>query len=273
MAVSPSFIKQYSAEVKQAFQQKGSKLRNAVRAHTGVVGSTEDWHKLSASTSTQTPAWAADFTLAEAGHTVVTATLVDYYDPQFIRDLDKLKSNIDYRKDYVSMTVNNLGRKCDELIITALDATTVSAPTATGGLTYEKLLEAKLLLDEAGVDEADRFLAISPAAHIDLLAETELTSSDYNSRPVLENGYVRSFLGFNIISAPVVKSATEDAGPPAIEKAFAFHKSAIGLSIGQDIKTRIDYEPMKAGNIINTCMSMGAVLIEAAGVVEITVEV
>ena len=47
-SVNTAFVTQWNDEVRQAYQQKGSKLRDAFRVFTGVTGYTYKFHKLGA---------------------------------------------------------------------------------------------------------------------------------------------------------------------------------------------------------------------------------
>ena len=51
---------------------------------------------------------------------------------------------------------------------------------------------------------------------------------------------------------------------------FAYHKSAIGCAVGMPPTTKIDYIPEKTSFLVASMISMGAVAIDAAGIVDIT---
>ncbi|BBL56998.1 phage capsid protein [Methylomonas koyamae] len=90
--ITAAFIQQWNDEVKQAYQQKGSKLRNAVRSVTGVTGSTYNFHKLG-SLSANTKTRDAALTFLNPTQAVVSATLADKYAAVTIDKLDELKTN------------------------------------------------------------------------------------------------------------------------------------------------------------------------------------
>jgi hypothetical protein len=50
---------------------------------------------------------------------------------------------------------------------------------------------------------------------------------------------------------------------------YAYHKTSIGHAIGQEIKTEINYLPQKVAWLVNSYLSMGAVQIDASGIVKI----
>ena len=59
-------------------------------------------------------------------HTNVECTLEDYYAGDWVDHLDELKTNIDERQVIANAGAYALGRKSDEMIITALDGATTN---------------------------------------------------------------------------------------------------------------------------------------------------
>ena len=270
-SINTSFITQWNDEVKQAYQQKGSKLRDAVRVVTGVVGETYKFHKLgTASTGSKTRE--AELTPVNPAHTVVTATLADQYSPILLDELDQLKTNADMRREYVMASANALGRWTDATINTALLASNTNGTTLSGGLTYAKITEALTLLNAVDADPEDRFLIIGPHQLADALALTSLTSSDYVTIRSVMNGAIDSALGFRWIMSNQLTLNNLDAAGGAqnnTRHCFAVHKQAVGLAIGQDLKTEINYVPMRDATLVNSKISLGAAVIEATGVIEV----
>lgn len=73
-----------------------------------------------------------------------------------------------------------------------------SGSTANSGLTVAKLRQAKFLLDD-NLDEEDDVnptMAVRAKQLHDLLRQTEVTSSDYNTVKALAAGTVKDFMGF-----------------------------------------------------------------------------
>ena len=48
----------------------------------------------------------------------------------------------------------------------------------------------------------------------------------------------------------------------------AYHRSSVGLAMGSDIRTEVNYIPEKVSNLITSYMSMGAVMIDNDGAIE-----
>lgn len=137
-----------------------------------------------------------------------------------VDDIDLLQTNIQPQGAYVRSAVAAHNRKLDDLFInaffgdaktgetgsttTSFDANNVvdqDVGGATSGLNIEKLREAqKILLDnDVDLDMENIYIAVTPKQHDDLLALTQVVSTDFNDRPVLVDGMVRKFLNMNII--------------------------------------------------------------------------
>jgi hypothetical protein len=270
-SVNNSFITQWNDEVKQAYQQKGSKLRQAVRTVMGVTGDTYKFHKLGAITA-NTKARDAALTFLNPAHSVVTATLADKYAAVTLDKLDEYKTNVSMRGEFVQATANALGRDTDAILNTALLASNTNPTTLSGGLTQAKIIEALVLLNAVDADASDRFLIVSPYQIGEALNITGLTSADYQAVKALVNGDINSALGFNWISSTqLTKNALNAAGGPQANTrhCFAVHKPAIGLAVGQDVRTTIEWSPDRYGYNVVSSMSLGATVIEDTGIIEI----
>ena len=50
---------------------------------------------------------------------------------------------------------------------------------------------------------------------------------------------------------------------------MAYHSSAVGLGIGADVSTELNYVPEKVSHLATSMMSMGAVVIDDNGIYEV----
>lgn len=260
-SINTAFIQQWSDEVKQAFQQKGSKLLDVTRVARNVTGSTYNFHKLDAVVA-NTKTREGNVTPLNPAHTIVTATLADYYAPVYVDKLDELKTNIDARKEYVQVTANALGRKVDDVIIAAAAAATTTTTTTTGGLTFAKLQEIITYFNASDVDPEDRILVVGAKQLTEALGITQLTSTDYVQMQAIMNAGIGSALGMKWILSTRLPLATVN------RTCFAFNKQALGVAVGQDVTTEVNYVPEKVATLINSYASLGAVVIENAGIVK-----
>ena len=279
MAVSALFIDSFDAEVKSAYQGIKS-LRSSVRVKTGVVGSTHRFPKAGAGVATQHNR-GNDVVAMNAGRDKVTVTLSDWdaFDYEDILDINKL--NFDDKKIIADSTVKAIGRREDQLIIDALTAeitnlTNLSPTQLVGGgtakMTVEYLGSASAILDANNVPSEDRTILITAKQKQQLLEETEVTSSDYNTVKSLVQGDIDTFYSFKFIT---IGNRTEGGLPRAqgVEQySFAYHKDAVGLAIGKDMTTMVDWVPQKTAWQIGCVYSAGAVVIDLYGVVVINTD-
>jgi len=258
-SINNAFIQQWSDEVKQAFQQKGSKLLDSVRQARNVVGSTYNFHTLGAVTA-NTKSRDSDVTPLNPAHSTVPCTLADYYAPLYIDKLDSLKTNIDTRKEYVQVAANAIGRKVDDVIVTAAALATNVTATQTGGLTFAKLQEIITFFNTNDVDQEDRVLVIGAKQLTEALGITQLTSTDYVQMQAIQNAGIGTALGMKwVLSNRLPLNTTA-------RTCFAFNKQALGVAIGQDITTEVNYVPEKVSTLINSYVSLGSVIVENAGI-------
>lgn len=138
-----------------------------------------------------------------------------------VDDIDLMQTNITPQGAYVRSAVAALNRTRDDDFLgaffgdaqtgetgattTSFDASNIisvseGAGSATG-LNVEKLRAAQeiLLGNDVDLDAEEICVAVTPKQHDDLLALTQVVSTDFNDRPVLVDGRVRQFLGMTIV--------------------------------------------------------------------------
>lgn len=268
-----AFIAQFDAEVKHAYQGQ-SKLMNTVRVRTGVIGSTLRFPKMGKGLA-QPHVPQADVTPMNVGHSNATATLQDWDAPEYTDIFQQQKINFDERRELVTVIAGAMGRRADQLILDAAElATENTVDVAIGGnnaFNIGKLRRAKKLLDAKGVPSDRRHFAISATAMEQLLGSTQATSTDYNAVRSLVNGEINSFVGFQFHMI----EDRDEGGLPLVGNSrtlYAWHQDAIGLAIGLNMRTEINYIPEKTSWLINGVMSAGAVNIDNDGIVDITID-
>lgn len=257
-----AFIAQYTNEVKQLFQQTGTKLMDTTRVHKNVVGSTYNFHKMSAVVA-NTKARDADLTGLDPTAAQVTATLADYYAPIFVDKLDLIKTNANLRDEYAKAAVAALGRKIDDVIITELANATNTTATITGGLTFAKILECLTYLNTNDVDPEKRVLVIGAKQVSEALAIQQLTSTDYVQVQSVLNSGIGTALGFKWIMSTRATAFSATG-------CYAYNADSIGLAVGQDVSTEVNYIPHKAAWLTTSSVSLGAKIIDNLGITKMT---
>lgn len=248
--------KQYANTIQLLLQQRGSKLSPLVMmgSHVGTQASPVD--QIGAVAAQKVTTRFADMPRVDAATDRRWVFPVDYDLPQLIDTFDKLRLLNDPESSYVVNGMYAMGRAMDDEIISAFFAdaktgqeggTSTSFPAgqqvavdegaaAATGLTVDKLIAGKELLMENEVDlEMDPLVCvISAKQHSNLLREIEVISTDYNSRPVLVDGMLRSFLGITF-----VHSERLDVDGSSYRRVPLFAKSGMYMGQWQSITSNI----------------------------------
>lgn len=273
IALSNAFVTLFDAEVKQAYQGKAM-LVGAVRQRRGVEGSTVKFPKVGRGVATPRVGQ-TDVTPLNVGFSNVTLTLEDWIAAEYSDIFSQQKVNFDERSELVQVLGNAIGRRQDQLVLSALanSGTSLSVGNDIGGtdsnMNVAKLRQAKGLMDKNNVPPTDRHIVIHSNGLQSLLSETAVTSSDFNTVKALVAGELDTFLGFQF---HVLGDRAE--GGLAIDGSldrtcFAFHKDAIGYGEGIAPKTEINYIPEKTSFLVASMFSAGATTIDAEGIVSI----
>jgi len=261
--IDVAFIKQFETEVHMAYQRMGSKLRNTVRT-TNVTGSTARFQVIGKGTAS-TKSRNGNVTPMELAHTNVEVTMADFYASEYMDKLDDLKININERQAVAQSAAAALGRKTDEILVTAMDAGANSTQIGATGSAVSKadLLSLFETLGNADVPEdGQRYLAMSPSGFADLFNINEFASSDYvgpQNLPFAGGMTMKEFLGFKIFSTSAVAGG----------KNFSYHTSSVGLGVNADVQTEVNYIAEKVSHLATSMMSMGAVVIDSDGIYEV----
>ncbi|WP_135467751.1 phage capsid protein [Crenalkalicoccus roseus] len=268
-SIDQAFVKQYQAEVQEAYQRQGSKLRPTVRSKTDVRGASTVFQKVGRGTA-GAKARNGVVPVMNLDHTTVECFLQDYYAGDWIDRMDELKINHDERAVVANAGAYALGRKTDELIIAALDAGTREATgTASGttdndGLTRAKVLLAFEMLGMADVpDDGQRFAVVGWKQWSELLTIQEFANADYVGDDQLpwKGAQAKRWLG----ALWIPHSGLTLNG--SLRYCYFYHKTAIGHAVASEITTDITWHGDRAAWFVNTMMSQGAVLVDNTGVV------
>jgi predicted RNase H-related nuclease YkuK (DUF458 family) len=266
-SISTAFIKQFEAEVHMAYQRMGSKLRNTIRQVNNVKGSQARFQKVGTGSAVSKSRHAQIPTM-DITHSTVDVTLADFYAADYVDRLDELKTNIDERQVLSQSAAAALGRKTDQLIIDVLDAGSNASNVVHGsaGLTLAKALTVYESFGAADVpDDGQRYFVVSPAGWADLLQIDQFSRAEYVGEadlPYAGGLTAKRWLGFMWFTHSGLSKAS------TTRDCHAYHKSAIGVAMGSDIRTEINYIPEKVSNLITSYMSLGVVEIDGNGMIE-----
>jgi hypothetical protein len=264
--ISTSFIAQYNAEVKLAYQ-RGQTLRGTVRT-ADAIGSTYVFQKIGKGSAT-TKARNGDVVPMNPTHATATATLYDRYAPEYIDNLDTMKQNIDERGALITTSVKALNRYADSQIVAILDAWTgTSVAAAASGLTIGRIADGiyRKLFAEDVPDDGDTTVALGWKQYGELMQLQQFSGWEYvgDRKPFLRDSQAVRWM--NCLWIPTSALSADSSGGVSC---YAYHKTSIGHAIGQEIKTEINWIPQKVAWLVNSYLSMGAVQIDASGIAKI----
>lgn len=301
--ITTAFVKQFGANIYFLAQQKGSRLRHAVRNET-QVGDTAYYDQIGAVAAVLKTSRHSNTPQIDTPHARRQVSMSDYEWADLIDKQDKIRTLIDPQSAYVQSAVWAMGRAMDDVIISAATGTAytgVNGGTSTvfpasqfyacndganfTNLNVNSLRGIKQKFDAADVDESiPRYLACSSSQIQSLLVETQVTSADYNSVKALVEGKIDTFMGFKFIRSERlltlasgsysanantgVVSAGSNYTYTTARQVLAWAGDGLLLSTGMDIMARIDERPDKSyATQAYAAMSLGAVRMEEVKVV------
>lgn len=206
---------------------------------------------------------------------------------------DKLRMLIDPQGPYTKVGVAALNRQKDDVIAGAIfgsantgknGSTIVAFPSgqviantfgasAATGMNVAKLREARRLLkrSEVDLDMESPYCALSADKETDLLNEIQVISREYNGdAPVLQNGRLTGYLGFNFIHSERFAGGSAYTGAVSGYEVPVWVKSGVGLGIWGDLQAMVDQDPGKRFNwIVYMKQTIGATRLEEKRVVKI----
>ena len=304
-SIDQHFVNQYSANIFHLSQQKGSKLAGLVRNESQKAESAF-YDRLGQSEALTKTTRHGDTPLIEVEHSRRRVTMVDKEWATLLDDQDKIRMLNDPTSEYAQNAMWSLGRAKDrEIIDQALGtaysgkagATSVVMPnsqklasvasSAGSGVNVQALRRIKKKFADNNVDEGMGLNAVldPKAIYDDLLAETEISSADFNTVKALAAGEIDTFMGFKFTSIAgllnvqsgalafnqttgAVGSGSGDAD--TYRRGIFFQREGLLLATGMEVKGRISERDDKSYSTqVYASLSMGATRMEEEKVVEL----
>jgi len=246
-------VQMYNNTIYLLAQQMDTRIRSAVMVDTNFVGNAKFYDQYNADAMQEllgryedTPLSLPDFRRRMVTpRYFVSATLED---PK-----DALMMIVDPKSTFMQAKVAAANRTTDDLLIAAMGGTAYTGQTGATGVTFtaankiaynystntgmskQKVIHAKRLLDGYEVEKTDRYMVHTAAQLEDLLNTTEVTSSDYNVVKALVQGEIATWVGFSWIHSERLLTDTNGN-----RLCYAFQRMALQLAIQKDIEGRID---------------------------------
>jgi hypothetical protein len=270
MSTSLTAVQQieFDALVKAEYQSLGFLLRDTVRVRRDVIGATVSFRKVNQIQAVPT-GYLQTVVIQDPGYSQVQAILQKYTAPTAVDTVQELTVNFDAKMENAMLVANALGRRSDQIIIDSLDVSPGDTIVNGGtNFTYAKYTRIIEFFDNNAVPLPERFVAMSASNFRSLLAAQEFTSTFFTQNRVLDKGFIREFLGINLI---IIPEMNEGGLPLAgnIRTCFAWHKQSTGMGIGHDFRTEINYLPRETSWLVNGIFSAGAITIDNKGIIAI----
>jgi Tfp pilus assembly protein PilV len=262
-------VTEFDSMVKHAYANAGL-LKNAVTLRNNVVGDTYKFRRMGKGLANQ-KASSADVTPMNVGHEFKTATLANWNAPEFTDIFDAQDVNFDEKQELATTIAGALGRRCDQLVIDAMDASTpltTAVPAGGTNLTIAKVNSAQVELRDQGVPNTELFAVIEAGGLGGLLNDEKATSGDYQAIKALVSGEINTLVGFQfiILETRAEGGLTEAAN---IVDSWFFQRPSVGLAVGIDMKTEINYVPEKTSWLTNGMLKAGSVVRDEGGLVKV----
>lgn len=301
--ITTAFVQQYSANVFHLSQQKGSRLRPAVRQES-QVGKSAFYDRIGKAVAQVRSSRHADTPQIDTPHTRRRVTLVDYEYADLVDEADKIRLLMDPTSEYALAAVWGLGRAMDDVIIdnalgtaygdeagstsVSLTQTQIIASVAAGAganLNVGAVIATSKKLDTNDVDpDIQRYFAFNASMKASMLGQTQVTSADYNSVKALVQGQIDSFMGFRFIHTERLdlqvaalafdtttgETATGSGAAAGYRKAIGWAQDGLLLAVGKDVTARIGERADKSYSMqVYASMGIGGTRMEEEKVVSV----
>jgi len=260
---------EFDSMVKQAYQGVGI-LKPCVTLRNNVTGDTYKFRRMGKGLANQKST--ADLvTPMDVAHEFKVATLGNWNAPEYTDIFDAAEVNFDEKQELADVVAGAIGRRCDQIIIDAMDAATPLTTTVDAGaanLGIAQFISAKVELVAQGVGSSDLYAVIESGGLGGLLNDEKASSADYQTIKALVNGDINSLSGFQV---KVLDDRDEGGLTEAASKpdAWFFHKAAVGMAVGIDMSTEIDWVPERTSWLTNGKFKAGAVCRDEGGLVKV----
>jgi len=271
MSTSLTAVQQieFDALVKAQYQSLGFLLRDTVRVRRDVIGASVSFRKVNQIQAVPT-GYLQAVVIQDPGYSQYSAIMQKYTAPTAVDSVQELTVNFDAKMENAMIVANALGRRSDQIIINSL-AVSPGQTIVDGGtnMTYAKYTKAIQFFDNNAVPLPERFAAMSASNFQSLLQAQEFTSTFYTQNRVLDKGFVRDYLGINLIIIPNMAEGGLPFASPNVRETFFWHKQSTGMGIGHDFRTEINYLPRETSWLVNGIFSAGAITIDNLGIIQI----
>ena len=277
MSLSLTNVQQtlFDEMVKKAYQSKGFILRDTVRRRDNVEGNIVQFRKVGSITAEQYGFQSA-VVHQDPNFNKVEVTLQAYRASTLVDDVEQFLYNFSERQEDAMLVAMALGRRSDQLIIDALNASGTTNAIVNGGtgLTYDKVRQVVRYFEQNAVPPEERHIAISAIGQQQIMNEDKFINSRFvDLRPVMTGGLDGNFvMGMKWHVIPTMSEGGLPSPSANIRSCFAWHKMSMGMGIGKQFSTRIDYLAHLDSHQILGKMFANAKAVDAVGIVKCDID-
>ena len=245
-------------------------IRGTTLEVRGVVGDAYLWPQMGSTPMIDRGASQSIIPASDVSHTRITTTFGDFVLKLPTDIFDQAEVNADERSMLAVRHVEAAGRREDQEIINAANASAGTLlPDAGTNLTVAKLRAASKVLNKNNVPLKDRTILIHAEQLESLLTQTEVTSSDFAVVKALVDGQVNSYMGFKFVT---LGDREDEGGLPLvgnIRTCFVYHKTAMGAVWKLNPTMQVEWSLERVSWLSVSFMSLGASALQKEGIVKI----
>ena len=307
VTVDQAWVYRFHDQLLLTYQQKGSLLEGIIdkgMVHRDVSAAIDHHERLGNVIANDVVSAFGQTKILNPAHSRRAVTLQSVDAAVLVSDENTLRSMVNPQNAYTETISYALGRRADKFIISALlgSASTAAVTTGSGVITYgtqafpsnriigtgvaftlTNVINAAELLSKASVPvgAGERKLLYSPGQLRDILAITQASSSDFTKNRIHDRGTINGveWEGFewieiaDVVDPSVTLLQNMLALSGTTRSCIAFHKGAVGLSIGRPAGAPKINERPDLNNAIQVrqVMMMNAVRVWEGGVVQLNV--
>ena len=267
------FVTWFDTETKRAYGDSRI-LAGKCYEKLNVVGSVATFRKKGKGLASKHNA-GSEVTYMNTAFTPVTATLEDWEAFDSADKFDAKKINFTEVTELAEVAGDAIGLRMDQIVIDAItDGRNTSDSSYTVGtvgaaLTVASLRAAVKRLNKNGVEKKDRYFMHNADQLDNLLATTEVTSSDFNTIKALVNAEVPGFLGLEFVGiADRQEGGLPNPGATSV-RGYVYHKRAVGYAQGMGMETEMTWIPKERAWMVGGEFSAAAVVIDDKGIVSV----
>jgi hypothetical protein len=273
-----AFQTQYRDEFVAGFEQHQSLLRDTVTTEAVIKGNSAVFLVADSGSADATTRGVNGLITARADNlTQNTCTLTEWHDLVRKTGFNVFASQGNQREIMQKTSMAVINRKIDDLIIDELDTTTVTIGSTSTIPDVALFQHARVKLSNASVPWDSNITLLCQPSFLSYLEEApEFASAEYvEVRPYAGSDQNPSWrdkpMAYKWRNTLLVEHPNLPGKATSSEKSFLFHKSAIGHAIDMGgLQTPVGYDEEQDYSYARCSAFMGAKLLQAAGVVEIT---